>query len=209
MDQLRRINTLLILIVSVIFFGVFKIYLPAYLTEKAKNLASKEDLNDLTQIVEKVRSDYAVELERVRSDHARELEENRSLMVANLHVYQTRYNREFDILFELAEKLVQLRNSALALRPAMDFTSSNESDEDRKRNRLENWTRAAEAFRNVAECRRPFYPEEIHNVCIQLIRKTHSEAVSYGVTKYNSQNDESYWKQAKENGDEIKDRHKD
>jgi len=201
--SLDGLNTFLILIVSASLFGCFKIYMPAYLTEKAKNLASKEDLNKLTRIVEKVRSAYAVELERVRADHARELEEIRSLMVADLHVYQTRYNREFDILTELAEKLIPLRNAALALRPALDFTNSDEPEEERKKNRLDDWAKAADAFRNVAEFRRPFYPEEIYNLCIELVKKTRSEAISYGVTKYNPQKDEEYWEQAEKNGDEI------
>jgi hypothetical protein len=35
-----------------------RVFLPAYLTEKAKNLASKEDLGHLTKLVEEVKFDY-------------------------------------------------------------------------------------------------------------------------------------------------------
>ena len=42
-------------------------YLPSYLVEKGKNLASKEDLEHLTRLVEGVRSEYSGELERLKA----------------------------------------------------------------------------------------------------------------------------------------------
>ena len=42
---------------------------PSYLSEKAKNLASKEDIESLTDKVESVKSDYAHFLEEIKSNH--------------------------------------------------------------------------------------------------------------------------------------------
>lgn len=42
-------------------------FLPSYLREKGKNLATKEDVEKITHSVESVKSDYAVLLEEVRN----------------------------------------------------------------------------------------------------------------------------------------------
>jgi hypothetical protein len=49
-------------------------YLPSYLSEKAKNLATKEDIAAITKEVESVRLQYSKELEKFRVQLQRELE---------------------------------------------------------------------------------------------------------------------------------------
>jgi len=44
--------------------------LPAYATEKAKNLASKEDLAHLTELVESVKATHSAEIERLKANLA-------------------------------------------------------------------------------------------------------------------------------------------
>jgi len=61
-------NTLMILnflvLAAVVIVGLLlKNYLPPYLTEKGKNLATKEDIEEITNKIERVRSDYASEIE--------------------------------------------------------------------------------------------------------------------------------------------------
>ncbi|GLS90361.1 hypothetical protein GCM10007916_14280 [Psychromonas marina] len=60
------LNILLILSMAVVGF-IFKIYFPKYLAEKAKNLATKEDIAEITNEIESVKSSYAHSLEQVRS----------------------------------------------------------------------------------------------------------------------------------------------
>ena len=42
-----------------IIFLFIKSYIPSYLTEKGKNLATKEDIEIITEKVESVKTDYA------------------------------------------------------------------------------------------------------------------------------------------------------
>ena len=49
-------------------------YLPAYFQEKGKNLATKEDIEVITDKVERVRSQYVSDLERLRADLREESE---------------------------------------------------------------------------------------------------------------------------------------
>jgi hypothetical protein len=52
-----------------IFYLFVKTYIPSYLAEKAKNLATKEDVASITDKVESVKSGYAHILEEIRSNH--------------------------------------------------------------------------------------------------------------------------------------------
>lgn len=48
---------------------LIKLFLPSYLSEKAKNLATKEDIASITEKVESVKSDYAEVLEELRTNN--------------------------------------------------------------------------------------------------------------------------------------------
>ena len=43
-------------------------FLPGYMREKGKNLATKEDVTEITDLIESVRHGYSVEMERMRVD---------------------------------------------------------------------------------------------------------------------------------------------
>jgi len=49
-----------------VLFYFLKSYIPAYLSEKGKNLATKEDVGAITEKVEAVKSGYAEMLEEVK-----------------------------------------------------------------------------------------------------------------------------------------------
>ena len=51
---------------------LWRSFVPAYAAEKAKNLASKEDLAHLTSVVEAVKTSHTAEIERLKSTLASE-----------------------------------------------------------------------------------------------------------------------------------------
>jgi hypothetical protein len=58
-----------VLLISIFIGGLLiKIYLPGYIGEKAKNLATKEDIADITNKIEQVKVEYAKQLELYKSD---------------------------------------------------------------------------------------------------------------------------------------------
>lgn len=58
-----------VLLVSVFIGGLLiKTYLPGYIGEKAKNLATKEDIANITSKIEQVKVEYAKQLELYKSD---------------------------------------------------------------------------------------------------------------------------------------------
>ena len=58
-------------IINFVVIGILtlygKNYLTSYFAEKGKNLASKEDLNLITDTVEKIKTQYLIDLERLKS----------------------------------------------------------------------------------------------------------------------------------------------
>jgi hypothetical protein len=58
-------------IINFVVIGILtlygKNYLTSYFSEKGKNLASKEDIHEITDKVEKIKSQYLTDLERVKS----------------------------------------------------------------------------------------------------------------------------------------------
>lgn len=59
----------MVLLFSILIMGLLiKTYLPGYIGEKAKNLATKEDVADITCKIEQVKVEYAKQLELYRSE---------------------------------------------------------------------------------------------------------------------------------------------
>jgi|GEM_PF-4987612 len=68
MPELTLIIELLTLASILIAGIIFKAYAPSYIKEKAKNLATKEDVAHITKEVERIKSEHHKELEEFKSD---------------------------------------------------------------------------------------------------------------------------------------------
>ena len=154
-------------------------FLTYYIRAKGKNLATKEDVRNITDKIESIKSQYA----------------------SRLHISQVRYEKEVEILFDLSEKLVEVRDAALALRPVVDYSDPNETEEERKKKRLTCLFEAMRDLYRVTEARRPFYPEEIYRTIKEFDHASWSEAVGYRHGRMNI--DQKYWEKAEKNAGAI------
>lgn len=68
MGAFNVILNILILVGIIILSVLAKVYLPSYLKKKGENLATKEDIGQITREIEKARSQYTSELERLKAD---------------------------------------------------------------------------------------------------------------------------------------------
>jgi hypothetical protein len=57
------------IIAGIVVFLLLKFFLPGYLTEKGKNLATTEDISKITDKIEAVKADYSMLLEELKSRH--------------------------------------------------------------------------------------------------------------------------------------------
>jgi len=76
-----------------------KTFIPKYLSEKAKNLATKEDIAEITSKVESVKSDYATILEEVRSNYQ-----------LKLAAVEREMNTKKEVYLEAIEAIVRSQN---------------------------------------------------------------------------------------------------
>jgi hypothetical protein len=124
---------------------------------------------------------------------------------AQLYVHQMRYQNEFQLLKALSEKIIDLRNSALSLRPVIDSFDPNEPEDERKKRRLDRYFEAGRALYQLSEAQKPFYPEEIYEAVSKLDKTVWKEVVGYkhGSEKSPSFDHKKYWEQAADNAKEI------
>jgi hypothetical protein len=58
-------------LLTLIAFGVglfIKDYFPSYFSKKGENLATKEDIEDITKKIEGIKSSYSIELEKIKTE---------------------------------------------------------------------------------------------------------------------------------------------
>ena len=176
-------DTLIIVAIGIAVLLV-RSFIPSYLSEKGKSLATREDIADLTEKVESVKTAYAGDLERLRHTLARS------------DVYhRTQYEAEFGAYREIWDQLVPVHRAVLALRPAFDIgLAEGETEDQRRYQRLQAFATAFNAFTETVDKRRPFYPAPIAAELNALIKLVRGEAIDYQIGPGAGRSE--YWKTA-------------
>jgi hypothetical protein len=141
-------------------FGLLMVWVIARL----RAMATAADVEDVTRAVESIKADHAQELEAIKTS-----------LAAQLHVSQTRYTRQYDLLVDLAERIADLR----ILAHQMGENKSMGQDEQYAADR-EMFKKVAADLSHMLERKRPFLPDEIHEKSTTLRARlvTNSLAIS-------------------------------
>jgi len=178
MDTINLLLNVVEFVIIVVGALFLKSYLPAYFAEKGKNLATKEDIKDITEKVEAVRVEY----------------------VKRQHVHQMTFDKEFEILSEVWGTLVDLRSATQGLRPLLDHYDPNEPDEERRSKRLQKFAESYNVFANTVVKNQPFYPKEIYESLFEIMMIAREEADEYSLHDPDRRPlDSQYWKNALNN----------
>ena len=170
-------------------------FLPAYFSKKGENLATKEDIALITKEIESVKHDYSEKLEGTKALLSTEIANN-----------SFRYEKEYDLLSDLASRLVNVRDSCLSLRPAFDMYDPDESEEDRKIARLQKFYDARRELYQVRENKKPFYSSEIYESILEVEKAAHAESLEYQHRDYlQKKNVLEYWDKAQERQQQVAD----
>jgi hypothetical protein len=166
-------------------------FLRTYVGKKGENLATKEDIEEITRKVEGVRAQFASENELLKS-------ELNKLVI----VHKVQFEKEFTILSDIWGKLVALRDATLALRSPL-VVGTKPSEEEC----LGSFAAAWENFRALVEMNRPFYPQQIYDELHALLKLSGSEAMSYrlGPLVRTEESRNRYWEMAEKNRIQILD----
>ncbi|MGF1888105.1 hypothetical protein L4D13_18425 [Photobacterium profundum] len=172
---------------------LFRKMLFSYSSEKGKNLATKEDISQITDKIEVVKLDYAKQLESTKADLSVQL---------NNHGY--RYEKEYEVLAELTSNLVDLRNIVLQLRPQLDFVDPTKDKEAIKQERLNKYFEARRELFFTREKKRPFYPSDIYEAVLDVDKAAQSESIEYEYRDpMEEKNHREYWENADKKQKEI------
>ena len=195
MEFLNSLQYILIILISLIVGFMLRSYLPAYFKEKGKNLATKEDIEDITDKIEHIRSDYSSSLEMFKSELNKQLQ-----------IHRISFEKEFDILSELWKSLSKLRYATASLRPEGDIIDTRITEEERKKQRLQNFFDSYNSAFEIVQYNRPFYPDYIYDEVNKIMRISMREAIQYKnrSCEYNEKGyDQKYWDKAVENIEQI------
>ena len=167
-----------------------------YIGEKGKNLATKEDIGEITNEIEKVKNQYSADLEGLKAG-----------LSHRAKYYGYRYEREFQVLEELTSLLVDVRDSVVSLRPMLDSRPSGKSDGEIKEERLKRYYDARRKLYDLREKKRPFFPGEIYDCICDLDRISRGEALDYHMKNPFDDDDPKaflkYWMDAEKNREEV------
>jgi hypothetical protein len=167
-------------------------FLPKYFGKKGENLATKEDISEITN-----------KMETVKHDYARQLESTKAELSAQLNTHGFRYEKEYEVLSELTALLVEVRDASLSLRPVMDSRDSSKKDDEIKKERLQRLFEADRALYISREKKRPFYPPEIYEAVLAVEKSARSESINYQFKDRFDGNVMSYWEEAEKHQKEI------
>jgi hypothetical protein len=93
-------------LIGISFLAMFKKnYFPKYLEEKAKNTATKEDIETITSQIEKVKQSYKIDFDKIQKKN--------DLIVSEIKDTRNRYNsKQFELYNDLWSSLIDLKISA-------------------------------------------------------------------------------------------------
>ncbi|MDB4883284.1 MAG: hypothetical protein JWL95_2050 [Gemmatimonadetes bacterium] len=174
-----------------VLIGALLASLRSYTAEKGKNLATREDIAEITRRVEGVRTDYLSQLERVKAELGEAQVINRSQYELELTAYR-----------DVWQALLPVHRAAAALRPELDsMLGEGETETSRKRLRLQAFAEPFNPFREVVWTHRPFYPAAVFDELSELLKLMRKEAIEYEV--FDQSKREDYWERAVENAQSI------
>ena len=108
------------------------------------------------------------------------------------------------MLLQLSEKVVELRDATVMLRPEAEYVNPDESDEERKRRKLQRYTEASRDLYQFYETRQPFFAESLLDALRALDRVAWHEVVQYRHRSPRGERfDPNYWESAADNAAEV------
>ena len=115
-------------------------------------------------------------------------------------VDKIQFEHEYTIYKQAWESLFALQRATLQLRPIMDSLDPNESKEDRMKRRIGAFVAPYNAFRELIEKNKPFYPEKVYAAMDAILEKCRIEVINY---EYTERPHSEYWKEAQKDQTEI------
>ncbi|MDP4488905.1 hypothetical protein QDG88_13340 [Pseudoalteromonas piscicida] len=211
--KIEVLSHALTLLFGAIFGFIADAVFRPYLSTKFKNLATKQDIKIITDKVESVRHDYAIQLERAKTE-----------LSSKLKTHGFRYEKEYEVLCELNECLVNVLDACDELRPIIEFVDCpinlrpsntpegkvdlhNEADLENlkdmkiiKEKRLAKLDQALRKLRSVMLKKKPFYSEAVYLASSDVLKQVGDEYWSYlCANQFKVELNQAFYEEGREN----------
>ncbi len=180
----------------VVLLGVIALFayvraLHAAIPRVPPSVATKEDLREILEKVETLRSGQSAESARLRGEAGKP------------DVRQFQYETELKTYEDVWSMLVQVQAATESLRPMLDpIHLRDEAVKDaRDRKRLADFASVFNGFTRFVQERRPFFPPPIYLELQRLMTLAHGDAIE--VAHVREHLDPDYWMSARENAEAI------
>jgi hypothetical protein len=115
-------------------------------------------------------------------------------------VDRVQFEHEYEIYKQAWVALVKLRRVTLQMRPTLDHIDLNESKEDRMKRRIGDFIAPFNAYSEIVETNKPFYPEKVYVALADVRDRCHEELIDYEFTERPGKD---YWSEARVKHKEI------
>jgi hypothetical protein len=157
-------------LITFVITWFIKSYVDSYLRKKGENLATKEDVAEITRKVEEVKSEVSVKLELLKWQLGKK---------ATIHKLAA--EREFDALTEIGAALYAMKLATMNLRPVLDRVDPNEPEEQRNARRSQEWAKSHDSFMDVVEKHRLFLPKFLYVQFCAIRQVSRKEGLGFEV----------------------------
>ncbi|WP_340598863.1 hypothetical protein AAB109_29740 (plasmid) [Priestia megaterium] len=123
----------LILVIGMLIGFIIKSYLPSYFKEKGKNLATKEDISEITRLQEEVKSTFQSSLEEQRSELNGKLEvlkHQQNKLLKDYELYTVKRFEYYPELYKEIESSISEVSNLKFKKSVNDFRNFNSEDID-------------------------------------------------------------------------------
>jgi hypothetical protein len=129
----------------------------SYLSEKGKNEAIKEDLEEINRKLESIKTCFS----------------------KKGTLFKLQAEKEFEVYSKIWELITDLKPSLERLRPIFDYTVPDENKREKWSNRYKEVVQKVQNLQSEIEKHRPFYPQSLHIQLRELINKVHEEVIDF------------------------------
>jgi hypothetical protein len=164
-------STLAGLVIVALIVWLLRPFVESYSKKKGENLATKEDVEEITQKVEAIKGEISKELEFVKWE-----------LGNKATVHRLAAEKEFQAYAEIGKTLVEFEAATVSLRPLVDFQQSAGSPEENFNQRYKRWWQAGYEFHRSVERFRLFLPDDIYRQLNEILDACKKEGISFEVS---------------------------
>ena len=183
----QRDSLMLLYFVAVPILSFLAAFIGPYLREKGKNVATREDIADITRKVENIKQEFTKGVERLKADLDR-----------TTHVSKQQFDVEFAIYRDIWEKLVTVRQRFFALNPYISELLPAQAGQERRQRRIEEFNSAYGDFISTVDRNQPFYSDEVYTALSAIIEVCIDEKVESEIPPQ-----PNYWQRVSNNKQKL------